>query len=76
MAEKVNIDDSIDVAPRVEAGEVLKLSEDEQHLANLGYKQGLIQRNASSCTAMVTDTSQSSPATLVSSKTGPRPSRP
>jgi hypothetical protein len=41
MAEKANVDDSIDVAPRVETGEVLKLSKDEQHLANLGYKQGL-----------------------------------
>lgn len=41
MAEKVKVDDSIDAAPKVEAGEVLKLSNDEQHLANLGYKQGL-----------------------------------
>lgn len=47
MAEKVKADDSIDAAPRVEAGEVLKLSNDEQHLANLGYKQGLPQSTAS-----------------------------
>jgi len=46
MAEKkVNPDDiteAVDVSPRVEAGEVLKLSKDEQHLASLGYKQGTI----------------------------------
>ncbi|KAH8902832.1 amino acid or gaba permease [Coniochaeta sp. PMI_546] len=58
MAEKVNIDDSIDVAPRVEAGEVLQLSEDEQHLANLGYKQeffrhlGLFENWAATFTSM------------------------
>jgi hypothetical protein len=43
MAKKVNADDRIqgvDVSPKVEAGEVLKLSKDEQHLADLGYKQG------------------------------------
>ncbi len=48
MAEKGKVDDSIDAAPKVEAGEVLKLSNDEQHLANLGYKQGLPQCTASS----------------------------
>ena len=44
MAEKKanadDITDAVDVSPRVEAGEVLKLSKDEQHLASLGYKQG------------------------------------
>jgi hypothetical protein len=44
MAEKkVNTDviEPVNVSPRVEAGEVYKLSKDEQHLADLGYKQGM-----------------------------------
>ncbi|OIW22820.1 amino acid or gaba permease [Coniochaeta ligniaria NRRL 30616] len=58
MEEKVNVDDSIDAAPRVEAGEVLKLSRDEQHLADLGYKQeffrhlGLFENWAATFTSM------------------------